>query len=170
MSQQERQIQVSGLWKVFGNNPDRVFSDGYESKSRSEIQDELGLVVGLRDVSFSVETGQVFVIMGLSGSGKSTLVRCLIRLIEATRGEIHFDGQDILGYSEDELRDFRRSKIGMVFQHYSLLPHRRVMDNVAYGLEIQGMDREARYEVAAKSIETVGLDGWESYYLSLIHI
>ncbi len=164
MSQQERQIQVSGLWKVFGNNPDRVFSDGYESKSRSEIQDELGLVVGLRDVSFSVETGQVFVIMGLSGSGKSTLVRCLIRLIEATRGEIHFDGQDILGYSEDELRDFRRSKIGMVFQHYSLLPHRRVMDNVAYGLEIQGMDREARYEVAAKSIETVGLDGWESYY------
>ena len=157
-------IEVENLWKVFGENPDRVFEPEYAEKSRAEIQDELGLVVGLRDVSFSVDVGQVFVVMGLSGSGKSTLVRCLIRLIEPTRGRVLFEGDDILPYSPEELRDFRRDKLAMVFQHYSLLPHRRVMDNVAFGLEIQGMEREERYEAASKAIQTVGLDGWEDYY------
>ena len=157
-------IEVENLWKVFGENPDRVFEPEYADKSRAEIQDELGLVVGLRDVSFSVNVGQVFVVMGLSGSGKSTLVRCLIRLIEPTRGRVLFEGDDILPYSPEELRDFRRDKLAMVFQHYSLLPHRRVMDNVAFGLEIQGMEREERYEAASKAIQTVGLDGWEDYY------
>jgi len=157
-------IEVENLWKVFGENPDRVFEPEYAHKSRAEIQDELGLVVGLRDVSFSVNVGQVFVVMGLSGSGKSTLVRCLIRLIEPTRGRVLFEGDDILPYSPEELRDFRRDKLAMVFQHYSLLPHRRVMDNVAFGLEIQGMEREERYEAASKAIQTVGLDGWEDYY------
>ena len=157
-------IEVENLWKVFGENPDRVFEPEHADKSRAEIQDELGLVVGLRDVSFSVNVGQVFVVMGLSGSGKSTLVRCLIRLIEPTRGRVLFEGDDILPYSPEELRDFRRDKLAMVFQHYSLLPHRRVMDNVAFGLEIQGMEREERYEAASKAIQTVGLDGWEDYY------
>ena len=157
-------IEVENLWKVFGENPDRVFEPEYADKSRAEIQDELGLVVGLRDVSFSVDVGQVFVVMGLSGSGKSTLVRCLIRLIEPTRGRVLFEGDDILPYSPEELRDFRRDKLAMVFQHYSLLPHRRVMDNVAFGLEIQGMERDERYEAASKAIQTVGLDGWEDYY------
>ena len=157
-------IEVQSLWKVFGEDPDRVFEPEYADKSRAEIQDELGLVVGLRDVSFSVDVGQVFVVMGLSGSGKSTLVRCLIRLIEPTRGHVLFDGDDILPYSPEDLREFRRNKLAMVFQHYSLLPHRRVMDNVAYGLEIQGMEREERYEAASKAIQTVGLDGWEDYY------
>ena len=157
-------IEVENLWKVFGENPDRVFEPEYAEKSRAEIQDETGLVVGLRDVSFSVDVGQVFVVMGLSGSGKSTLVRCLIRLIEPTRGRVLFEGDDILPYSPEELRDFRRDKLAMVFQHYSLLPHRRVMDNVAFGLEIQGMEREERYEAASKAIQTVGLDGWEDYY------
>ena len=164
MSDSNACIEVENLWKVFGENPDRVFDPEYADKSRAEIQDELGLVVGLRDVSFSVDVGQVFVVMGLSGSGKSTLVRCLIRLIEPTRGRVLFEGDDILPYSPEELRDFRRDKLAMVFQHYSLLPHRRVMDNVAFGLEIQGMEREERYEAASKAIQTVGLDGWEDYY------
>ena len=164
MSQSEHQIEVNGVWKVFGVRPERALQPEYQSKSRAEIQEELGLVIALRDVSFSVDTGQIFVIMGLSGSGKSTLARCLIRLIEPTRGEIRFDGEDILAYSADELMQFRRSNAAMVFQHYALLPHRRVLDNVAFGLEIKGLDKGDRYREALKVIETVGLKGWEDYY------
>ena len=166
MNQQAYQIQVSGLWKVFGNRPERALQPQHASKSRDEIQDELGLVVGLRDLSFNVSMGQTFVVMGLSGSGKSTLARCLIRLIEATQGQIQFDGEDILSYSQKDLRQFRRDKIAMVFQNYALLPHRRVLDNVAYGLEVQGLDRDSRYKAAAEAIENVGLRGWEYYYPS----
>ncbi len=162
-SANDNQIEVRNLWKVFGNNPELAFQDEFATASRAEIQEALGLVVALRDVSFKVDKGQIFVVMGLSGSGKSTLVRCLIRLIEATRGEVHFDGEDILQYSSEQLIDFRRQKIAMVFQHYGLLPHRRVLDNVAYGLEIRGADKETRYEAAAVAIETVGLKGWENY-------
>ena len=164
MSQSEHQIEVNGVWKVFGVRPERALQPEYQSKSRVEIQEELGLVIALRDVSFSVDTGQIFVIMGLSGSGKSTLARCLIRLIEPTRGEIRFDGEDILAYSADELMQFRRSNAAMVFQHYALLPHRRVLDNVAFGLEVKGLDKGDRYREALKAIETVGLKGWEDYY------
>ena len=164
MNQAPHQIEVQGLWKVFGPRPERALQPEYASKSRAQIQEELGAVVALRDVSFAVDPGQVFVVMGLSGSGKSTLVRCLIRLIDATRGRIRFDGQDILAYSPDQLMQFRRGKVAMVFQHYALLPHRRVLDNVAYGLEIRGMDREARYGAASEAIRTVGLQGWEDYY------
>ena len=137
--------------------------DEFSSASRAEIQEELGLVVALRDVSFTVDKGQIFVIMGLSGSGKSTLVRCLLRLIDSTQGEVLFDGEDVLQFSADELMQFRRQKIAMVFQHYGLLPHRKVLDNVAYGLEIRGVDKGARYESAMEAIETVGLKGWEDY-------
>ena len=164
MDQPEHQIEVDGVWKVFGNRPERALESEYEPKTRAEIQEELGLVVGLRDVSFTVDQGQIFVVMGLSGSGKSTLVRCLIRLIEATKGQVRFDGEDILGYTPEQLMEFRRSKVAMVFQHYALLPHRQVLDNVAYGLEIRGMDKAARYKEASKAIETVGLKGWEDYY------
>ena len=157
------QIEVRNLWKVFGKNPMVALEDEYASASRADIQEELGLVVALRNVSFRVEKGQIFVIMGLSGSGKSTLVRCLIRLIESTQGEVLFDGEDVLQYSADQLIQFRRQKIAMVFQHYGLLPHRRVLDNVAYGLEIRGVDKDARYEAALEAIETVGLKGWEDY-------
>ena len=163
MPSQDAQIVVNGLWKVFGNKPERVFQPEHASKSRAELQDELGLVTGLRDVSFSVEKGMVFVVMGLSGSGKSTLVRCLIRLIKATRGQVHFDGENILGYSQAQLIEFRRRKIAMVFQHYGLLPHRSVIDNVAVGLEIRGVDKPTRYRMASETIETVGLKGWENY-------
>ncbi len=166
MDETTYQIEVNGLWKVFGNRPERALLPENANKSRDEIQDEFGLVVGLRDLSFRVPRGQTFVVMGLSGSGKSTLARCLIRLIEATRGEIRFDGENILDYSQEDLRQFRRDKIAMVFQNYALLPHRRVLDNVAYGLEVQGMDRDSRYKAAGEAIETVGLKGWEYYYPS----
>ena len=164
MSQDLHQIEVNGLWKVFGDKPERALEPKYASKSRTEIQEELGAVVALRDVSFNVDVGQIFVVMGLSGSGKSTLVRCLIRLIESTQGRIKFDGEDILDYSPEQLTQFRREKVAMVFQHFGLLPHRQVMDNVAYGLEVRGMDKEERYRFASDAIETVGLKGWESYY------
>ena len=164
MTQANHQIQVTNLSKVFGSRPERALDPEHASKSRAEIQDELDLVFALRNVSFEVDEGEIFVIMGLSGSGKSTLVRTLIRLIDATDGEIWFDGENILDYDSDELIEFRRSKVAMVFQHYGLLPHRRVMDNVAYGLEIQGMGKEERYAIAAEAIETVGLAGWEDYY------
>ena len=166
MNEQTYDIQVSGLWKVFGSRPQRALQPQHASKSRDEIQEELGLVVGLRDLSFNVSRGQTFVVMGLSGSGKSTLARCLIRLIEATQGQILFGGEDILTYSAEALRQFRRDKIAMVFQNYALLPHRRVIDNVAYGLEVQGMDKDSRYRMAAEAVETVGLRGWEYYYPS----
>ena len=166
MEQVEHQIEVEGVWKVFGDKPERALEPEYAEMSRAEIQEELGLVVGLRDVRFNVDPGEIFVVMGLSGSGKSTLVRCLIRLIQATRGEIRFDGEDILGYTSEELMQFRRSKVAMVFQHYALLPHRRVLGNVAYGLEVQGMDKDERYRAAQEAIETVGLKGWEDYYPS----
>ena len=164
MTPQEYQIEVDGLWKVFGDQPERATDPENASKSRAEIQDEMGLVVALRDVTFKVAPGEVFVVMGLSGSGKSTLVRCLTRLIEATQGRVLFDGEDVFGYTREQLIQFRRQKVAMVFQHYGLLPHRRVLDNVAYGLEIQGVDKAARYQVARAAIETVGLGGWEDYY------
>ena len=164
MTQATRQIEVTNLSKVFGSRPERALAPEHASKSRAQIQDEMDLVFALRNVSFEVEEGEIFVIMGLSGSGKSTLVRTLIRLIDATAGEILFDGENILDYDSDELIEFRRNKVAMVFQHYGLLPHRRVMDNVAYGLEIQGVDKDERYAKAAEAIETVGLTGWEDYY------
>ena len=164
MGAPEYRIEVNGLWKVFGSRPERALEESYASKSRTEIQEELGIVVALRDVTFDVEAGQIFVVMGLSGSGKSTLVRCLTRLMEPTAGQVRFDGEDILSYTPEQLLQFRRAKAAMVFQHYALLPHRRVLDNVAYGLEIRGVDKATRHEAAAKIIETVGLKGWEDYY------
>ena len=157
-------ISVKNLWHIFGHNPRRIMAPEWQDKSRTEIQEETGCLVALKDVNFDVEEGQVFVVMGLSGSGKSTLIRCMTRLIEPTDGHIYFDGEDILSYTPQELTRFRREEVAMVFQHYGLLPHRRVMDNVAYGLEVQGKDKETRYEQAARAIETVGLKGWEEYY------
>ena len=164
MTSQKHHIEVEGLWKVFGDQPERVMEPANAGKSRTDIQEELGLVVALRDVTFGVAPGEIFVVMGLSGSGKSTLVRCLIRLIEATRGRVLFDGEDVFSFTREELIQFRRQKVAMVFQHYGLLPHRRVLDNVAYGLEIQGVETDERYRAAREAIATVGLDGWEGYF------
>jgi glycine betaine/proline transport system ATP-binding protein len=157
-------ISVRSLWKVFGDSPEQTLSEEYAQKSKTEILQESGAVVALRDVSFDVQTGESFVVMGLSGSGKSTLVRCLIRLVEPTAGEVYVGDEDILQYAEQELIDFRRSKIGMVFQHFGLLPHRRVLDNVAWGLEIQGVQKEERIARAQDILEVVGLKGWETAY------
>ena len=164
MTSQKHHIEVEGLWKVFGDQPERVMEPANAGKSRTDIQEELGLVVALRDVTFGVAPGEIFVVMGLSGSGMSTLVRCLIRLIEATQGRVLFDGEDVFSFTREELIQFRRQKVAMVFQHYGLLPHRRVLDNVAYGLEIQGVETDERYRAAREAIATVGLDGWEAYF------
>ena len=157
-------IQVSSIWKVFGRNPGRVLEPQHAGRDKSFFQSEFGNVVGLQDVSFSVNRGETFVIMGLSGSGKSTMVRCLIRLIEPTAGEIVIDGQDITVMSDKELMEFRRGKIAMVFQHYGLQPHRNVLDNASWGLEVQGVGKEERYARTREVLELVGLGGWEDSY------
>ena len=164
MDEPEYQIEVRNLWKVFGVRPERALDPSQASWSRAKIREDLDLTVALRNVSFEVKRSEVFVVMGLSGCGKSTLVRCLIRLIEASKGQVYFEGEDIRTYSSKQLMHFRRSKVAMVFQHYALLPHRRVIDNVAYGLEIRGMGKEARHRAASDAIEAVGLKGWEDGY------
>ena len=157
-------IRVSSVWKVFGKNPERVLEPEYADRDKSFFQSEFGNVIGLHDVSFEVSRGETFVIMGLSGSGKSTMVRCLIRLIEPTTGEIEIAGEDITGMSDKELIEFRRSKIAMVFQHYGLMPHRNVLDNAGWGLEVQGMKKPDRDARTRKVLELVGLGGWEDAY------
>ena len=157
-------ISVKSLWKVFGRNPERVLRDEYADKDKSFFQSEFGNVVGLRDVNFEVRKGETFVVMGLSGSGKSTLVRCLLRLIDPTSGEVVIGGEDITKMNDKELEAFRRAKIAMVFQHYGLLPHRNVLDNAAWGLEVQGVAKEERYERTRKVLALVGLAGWEDSY------
>ena len=157
-------ISVKSLWKVFGRNPERVLRPEYADKGKSFFQSEFGNVVGLRDVNFEVRKGETFVVMGLSGSGKSTLVRCLLRLIDPTSGEVVIGGEDITKMSDKELEAFRRAKIAMVFQHYGLLPHRNVLDNAAWGLEVQGVAKEERYERTLKVLALVGLAGWEDSY------
>ncbi|MFF5208857.1 glycine betaine/L-proline ABC transporter ATP-binding protein [Streptosporangium sp. NPDC000396] len=157
-------LDVRGLWKVFGPSSDKIVGTSLAGLSRSELKEKTGCVAGIRDVSFTVRPQEVFVVMGLSGSGKSTLVRCLTRLIEPTAGEVLFDGEDIRKAGDKQLRELRRRRFAMVFQHFGLLPHRRVLDNVAYGLEIRGVKKEARYERAREMIELVGLSGYEGSY------
>ena len=147
----EVRVSVRGLWKVFGPADGPDVGETLEGKTKDEVQDELDSVLALHDVSFDVHQGETFVVMGLSGSGKSTLVRCLIRLIEPTVGEVIIDGEDILSYTDEELTQARRQKTGMVFQYFGLLPHRTVIDNVAWGLEVQGVPREDRLVQSTKS-------------------
>lgn len=157
-------LDVRGLWKVFGPRADRVVGTPLAELSRSELRARTGCVTAIRDVSFTVRPQEVFVVMGLSGSGKSTLVRCLTRLVEPTAGEVLFDGEDIRKADGRRLRELRRHRFAMVFQNFGLLPHRRVLDNVAYGLEIRGTRKEARYERARQMVELVGLSGSEDSY------
>ena len=131
---------------------------------RRTILEETGCTIGVRNVSFEVPQGEVFVVMGLSGSGKSTLIRCAARLTEVTQGKVFIDGEDFTAMSEDALRDVRRRKLSMVFQHFGLLPHRRVIDNVAYGLEIHRMPKKERQARAMEVLATVGLEGFEYHY------
>jgi glycine betaine/proline transport system ATP-binding protein len=158
-------IEVEGLWKIFGPNPEQVLqSDELRTATRDTIQEKTGCVVAVRDVSFSVRQSEMFVIMGLSGSGKSTLIRCMLRLIEPTAGKIIINGEDICTYDDKQLMDLRRNTLGMVFQHFGLFPHRTVIDNVSYGLKVKGLEKDERHAMAQKVLEKVGLNGWEEYY------
>jgi glycine betaine/proline transport system ATP-binding protein len=132
--------------------------------SRDEILEKTGHLVAVKDISFDGREGETFVVMGLSGSGKSTLIRCVSRLVEPTSGHIIIDGADVLTMDDKQLLELRRHKVSMVFQHFGLFPHRRVIDNIAYGLEVQGVEKATRMERAAEVLELVGLSGWGSHY------
>lgn len=153
-------IEVKDLYKIFGANPRQALEKLKGGQSKDEILQKTGHTVGINDATFAVDEGEIFVIMGLSGSGKSTLVRCINRLIEPTAGSITIDGEDITTLSADKLRTVRQNKIGMVFQRFALFPHRTILQNVAFGLEIQGMEKTKREEKAMQVLETVGLKDW----------
>jgi len=161
----ERPIKLScrGVWKIFGSDPKAFLERHKNAPALSDFNAE-GYIGACRDVTFDVHEGEILMVMGLSGSGKSTLVRCLTRLIEPTAGEVLFDGMDLLNASEEQLIDLRRHKMGMVFQHFGLLPHRTVLENVAFPLEVQGVDRSEREKRAKEIIQIVGLEGREGYY------
>ena len=157
-------IAASGIWKIFGPKADRILGTPDAELSRLELREKTGCVAAVRDVSFDVWRGEVFVVMGLSGSGKSTLVRTLIRLIEPTAGAIRIAERDVTAASAAELRELRRHSVSMVFQHFGLLAHRRVIDNVAFGLEIRGMAKEERTLRARELLELVGLQDVENQF------
>ncbi len=159
-----QKIVCSNVWKLFGPNEKNVLSNLNESLSRHEVQEKTGHVVAVKDVSFSVQKGETFVVMGLSGSGKSTLVRCLSRLIEPTAGQVSIDGQDVTAMSNRDLTELRRNRMSMVFQHFGLFPHRRVIENIGYGLEIRGVKKKERLEKSMETLKLVGLDGWDQHY------
>jgi glycine betaine/proline transport system ATP-binding protein len=150
-------VRAQGVWKIFGAKADQIIGTPDAELSRRELRDKTGCTIAVRDVSLEIMPGEVFVVMGLSGSGKSTLVRTLIRLIEPTAGDISIVGRDVIGASADELRDLRRHTVSMVFQHFGLLAHRRVIENVAFGLEIQGVSKADRLARATEMLELVGL-------------
>jgi glycine betaine/proline transport system ATP-binding protein len=156
------------VWKVFGDDVESLFSAGVAPGAAipadAATLEQAGYITAVRDANFDVYEGEIFVIMGLSGSGKSTLLRCMTRLIEPSAGEIFFEAQDLMKVSEAELIELRRHKMGMVFQHFALLPNRNVLGNVALPLEVQGIARHEREQRALEVIKLVGLDGRERYY------
>jgi len=151
-------IRAENVWKVFGAKADSIIGTPDADLSRSELRAKTGCVAAVHDVSIEVWPGEVFVVMGLSGSGKSTLVRTLIRLIEPTAGKIQIAGQNVTSASASELRSLRRNSVSMIFQHFGLLAHRRVIDNVAFGLEIRGVPKDERLERAKRVLSVVGLE------------
>jgi glycine betaine/proline transport system ATP-binding protein len=153
-------IEVDGLWKIFGGDPERARTRAQQGASKAEVKEETGSVVAVNDATFGVEAQEIFVVMGLSGSGKSTLLRCVNRLIEPTFGQVRVDGDDVTAYDEEQLRQLRRTKMSMVFQNFGLFPHRSVLGNVEYGLEVSGVDRAERREKARRTLDLVGLDGY----------
>ncbi len=153
----EEIIRIENLYKIFGKDPEKIFQLIDKGLSKDEIFKQTGNTIGLRDVTFNIREKEIFVVMGLSGSGKSTLLRCVNRLIPATSGHIYIENQDITAMDQKSLRDLRRHKISMVFQNFALLPHKNVIENVAFGLEIQGVPTEERHKVAQEVLETVGL-------------
>lgn len=160
----KKKIEVKNASKIFGKSSKRAAQLLKEGKTKKEILKETGATVGVNNAAFDVLDGEIFVIMGLSGSGKSTLVRLLNRLIDPTSGQILLDGEDIVKMNKEQLRNVRRKKIGMVFQNFALFPHKTILENTEYGLEIQGVAKEERKNQAIESLRLVGLAGYESQY------
>jgi glycine betaine/proline transport system ATP-binding protein len=160
----EPAVHVEGLWKIFGPRADKIMKSPDAQLSRKDLQEKTGHVVGIRDVSFDVAPGEVFVVMGLSGSGKSTLVRLLTRLIEPTGGTVQLFGEDVTAMNDRALLDTRRRRVSMVFQHFGLLPHRKVVDNIAFGLEVRGEGKTDRRNRAQEMVDLVGLSGYENNF------
>lgn len=157
-------IQCANLWMIFGPDAEAIAGNDANRTSKEQLLHDTGNVIAIRDVSFEVSPGETFVIMGLSGSGKSTLVRCLSRLIDPTAGEIHISGENLLDMNVSELRELRRHRMSTVFQHFGNFPHKKVIDNVTYGLQVQGVPSQIRRRRAEEVIEIVGLGGWEDRY------
>ncbi|MBC6441638.1 MAG: betaine/proline/choline family ABC transporter ATP-binding protein [Rhodobacteraceae bacterium] len=160
----EPMIVCRGVWKIFGPDAVRMLETHDRSLSRAETEARTGHIIAVKDASFRVAKGECFVVMGLSGSGKSTLVRCLTRLIEPTDGKIMISGQDVTRMSRRALLTLRRNKVAMVFQHFGLFPHRKVLENISYGLEVRGVGLKDRLAKAAKILDLVGLGGWGDRY------
>jgi len=155
-------IEVEGLWKIFGGDPERARSLARdEGLSKAEVKEKTGSVIAVNDASFDVREQEIFVVMGLSGSGKSTLLRCVNRLVEPTFGTVTVHGEDVTAYDDEELRQLRRTKMSMVFQNFGLFPHRTVLGNVEYGLEVSGVEKEGRRDKARRTLDLVGLEGYE---------
>ncbi|WP_318478571.1 quaternary amine ABC transporter ATP-binding protein [Photobacterium leiognathi] len=163
-SKQSPLIRVKNLYKVFGPNDKKVVQQVKDGASKDEILAKTGHTVGLSDINLDIFPGEIFVIMGLSGSGKSTLIRHFNRLIDPTEGVIEIEGTDVMSLDEKELQDFRRHKMSMVFQRFGLMPHRTVLQNVGYGLQVQGVSKSEWQSKAKEWLETVGLSGYESSY------
>ena len=157
-------IEINNVYKIFGNNPSKVLPMVKEGASKEDILDKTGHTVGLDNVSLNIEEGEIFVCMGLSGSGKSTLIRHLNRLIDPTEGEILIEGTNVMSLDQKQLIDLRREKMSMVFQRFGLFPHKTVIQNVGYGLEMQGKEENERNKTAMEKIEAVGLSGFENQY------
>ncbi|WP_439182829.1 quaternary amine ABC transporter ATP-binding protein [Carboxylicivirga taeanensis] len=162
MEKLEHKIAVKDLTLIFGKNKAAAIKLLNQGKSKAEILEKTNCTVGVNKASFEIKTGEVFVIMGLSGSGKSTLLRCINRLIEPTSGTVWVNGDNITKESNDELLETRRTEMSMVFQKFALLPHRSILENAAFGLEIRGEEKEERHKKAQEALETVGLKGFEN--------
>ena len=159
-------IEISNVYKIFGPSPKKVLPMVQDGASKEEVLEKTGHTVGLDNVSLKIEEGETFVCMGLSGSGKSTLIRHINRLIDPTSGVVSVEGTDVMSLDKDKLIDFRRHKMSMVFQRFGLFPHKTVLENVGYGLEVQGKKIEEKNKVAMDKIESVGLMGFENQYPS----
>ena len=157
-------LEVKHLTKIFGKRQKQALEMVQQAKSKTEILEKTGATVGVYDVNFEVQTGEIFVIMVLSGSGKSTLIRLLNRLIDPTSGDIYIDGQDVAKMNEEELRDVRRHKLNMVFQNFGLFPHRTILENTEFGLEVRGVDKEERTRLAEQALDNAGLLSFKDQY------
>ena len=157
-------IEINNVYKIFGNNPNSVLPQVKEGATKDDILENTGHTVGLDNVSLKIEEGETFVCMGLSGSGKSTLIRHLNRLIDPTDGEILIEGTNVMNLNKEQLIEFRRHKMSMVFQRFGLFPHKTVIQNVGYGLEMQGKAEEERNKISMEKINAVGLSGFENQY------